>query len=76
MKDEMMAQATMRKNKMKQFDKTRESKMPLSDLSQEQQDRAVGMLSKAQMLLDEQHDDVKKMNQIVFYSKVVTVRDK
>jgi hypothetical protein len=34
------------------------------------------MLSKAQMLLDEQMDDVKKMNQIVFYSKVVTVRDK
>ena len=28
------------------------------------------------MLLDEQLDDVKKMNQIVFYSKVVTVRDK
>jgi hypothetical protein len=36
----------------------------------------MGMLSKAQMLLDEQHDDVKKMNQIVFYSKVVTVRDR
>lgn len=27
-------------------------------------------------MLDEQLDDVKKMNQIVFYSKVVTVRDK
>ena len=28
------------------------------------------------MLLDEQLDDVKKMNQIVIFSKVVTVRDK
>jgi len=28
------------------------------------------------MLLDEQLDDVKQMNQMVFYSKVVTVRDK
>jgi len=28
------------------------------------------------MQLDEQLDDVKKMNQMVFYSKVVTVRDK
>lgn len=27
-------------------------------------------------MLDEQLDDVKKMNQIVFCSKVVTVRDK
>lgn len=76
MKETMMAQATMRKNKMKQLDKARESKMSPSELTQEQQARAMGMLSKAQMLLDEQLDDVKKMNQIVFYSKVVTVRDK
>ena len=57
-----MAQATMRKNKMKELDKARESKVPQSDLTQEQQARAQGLLSKAQMLLDEQLDDVKKMN--------------
>ena len=28
------------------------------------------------MMMDEQLDDVKRMNQMVFYSKVVTVRDK
>lgn len=28
------------------------------------------------MMLDEQLDDVKHMNQMVFYAKVVTVRDK
>lgn len=66
----------MRKNKMKEHDQARESKMPQSDLTIEQQARAKGLLSKAQMMLDEQLDDVKKMNQIVFYSKVVTVRDK
>ena len=27
-------------------------------------------------MLDEEHDDVKHMNQMVLYSKVVTVRDK
>lgn len=52
----------MRKNKMKELDKARESKVPQSDLTQEQQARAQGLLSKAQMLLDEQLDDVKKMN--------------
>lgn len=76
MKEQSMQQATMRKNKMKQLDAARESKVPQSDLTIEQQARANGLLSKAQMLLDEQLDDVKKMNKIVFYSKVVTVRDK
>jgi len=28
------------------------------------------------MQLDEEHDDVKHMNQMVLYSKVVTIRDK
>ena len=34
------------------------------------------MLSKAQKKLDEDLDDVKHMNQMVLYSKVVTIRDK
>ena len=38
--------------------------------------RAQGLLSKAQMQIDEQHDDVKGMNKMLFYAKVVTVRDK
>jgi hypothetical protein len=33
-------------------------------------------LSKAQKKLDEELDDVKHMNQMVLYSKVVTIRDK
>ena len=33
-------------------------------------------MAKAQLMQDEQLDDVKRMNQMVFYSKVVTVRDK
>jgi hypothetical protein len=27
-------------------------------------------------MLDEEHDDVKHMNQMMLYSKVVTIRDK
>ena len=38
--------------------------------------RAQGLLSKAQQMMDEQHDEVKGMNKALFYAKVVTVRDK
>lgn len=65
-KESLRLAATMRKTKMKKLDNERESKLPPSQLTLEQQQRAQGMLSKAQMLLDEQHDDVKKMNQFVF----------
>lgn len=34
------------------------------------------MLSKAQKKMDNDLDDVKQMNQMVLYSKVVTIRDK
>jgi len=34
------------------------------------------LLSKAQKQLDNEMDDVKQMNQMVLYSKVVTIRDK
>ena len=38
--------------------------------------KAESLLSKAQKQMDEGLDDVKHMNQMVFYSKVVTIRDK
>jgi|Transcript_2235 hypothetical protein len=34
------------------------------------------MLANAQKQLDEEHDDVKHMNQMTLYAKVVTIRDK
>lgn len=61
---------------MQAFDKERDSKVPMSDIGLENKQRAEGLLSKAQMMLDEQLDEVKQMNQMCFYSKVVTVRDK
>lgn len=45
-------------------------------LTQEQIDRANGMLTKAQEQLDEEHDDVKDMNTKMTFSKVITIRDK
>lgn len=61
---------------MMALDKERAHKVPPTHLEAESKDRELGILSKAQMLLDEEHDDVKQMNQMVMYSKIVTVRDK
>jgi len=47
---------------MQELDAERASKVPLSDISLENKLRAEGLLSKAQMMLDEQLDDVKVMN--------------
>lgn len=41
-----------------------------------EKNKADTLLSKAQKALDNDMDDVKHMNQMVLYSKVVTIRDK
>lgn len=73
---ETMKASRIKKEKMAKLDQERQSKLPPSQMTLEQQMRAQGLLSKAQMLLDEQLDDVKQMNEMVLYSKVVTIRDK
>jgi hypothetical protein len=50
--------------------------MPPTEQQVLDRERAEGLLTKAQQLLDEDHDDVKHMNQMMLYSKVVTIRDK
>ena len=75
-KGQQQAAAKARKTKMMQMDRNRGSKLPASEIEVEQNQRAEGLLSKAQQQLDEEHDDVKHMNQMTLYAKVVTVRDK
>ena len=71
-----MVASKARKTKMINMDKERTSKLPMTDIEREQSKKAEGLLAKAQTQMDEEHDDVKHMNQMVLYSKVVTVRDK
>ena len=61
---------------MQEMDRNRSSKLPATEIEIEQNQRAEGLLSKAQQQMDEEHDDVKHMNQMTLYAKVVTVRDK
>jgi hypothetical protein len=61
---------------MLELDKERAAKMPLSEQQQIEKEKADSLLTKAQQMMDEDHDDVKHMNQMMLYSKVVTIRDR
>ena len=61
---------------MQAMDRDRSNKVPPTLIEADQKDQALGLLAKAQAQMDEEHDDVKHMNQMVMYSKIVTVRDK
>ena len=75
-KDSAMAAAKARKQRMLDLDKERANKMPATEQQVIDKNKADGLLTKAQQMLDEDHDDVKHMNQMMLYSKVVTIRDK
>lgn len=75
-KESAMAAAKARKQRMLDLDKERALKMPPTEQQTIDKEKADGLLTKAQQMLDEDHDDVKHMNQMMLYSKVVTIRDK
>ena len=66
----------MRKTKMQEMDAQRATKVKPNEFQVAEKNKAETLLSKAQKKLDNDLDDVKAMNQMVLYSKVVTIRDK
>lgn len=68
--------ANLRKTRMQAFDKTRAANEGLTEAGHRDLLKRDGILAKAQEQLDENIDEVKVMNRMVLYSKVVTVRDK
>ena len=75
-KEKQRSAANARKKRMMAMDQERASKVPPSEYQQEQNKKKEGLLQKAQDELDEEKDEVKHMNQMVNYSKCVTIRDK
>ena len=61
---------------MVEMDRTRSAKVPISAEAKAEKAKADTLLSKAQAQIDEREDDVKQMNAMMLYSKVVTIRDK
>ena len=58
------------------MDRDRSKKVVPTDYQKGQGQKNETLLTKAKEMLDEDHDDVKHMNAMMLYSKVVTIRDK
>merc|ERR1712028_324929 len=71
-RDKTMAVAKARKDKIISMEVERKKKEAKSDLEVE---KVKHQLSRADFLVDEQRDDVKKMNQYLRYAKCAAIRD-
>merc|ERR1711871_82539 len=74
-KAKTMAAARARKQKIISMEAERKKNEAKSDLEMEQIEKDKHQLSRADFLVDEQRDDVKRMNQFVRYAKCSTIRD-
>jgi hypothetical protein len=74
-KEEQQLAARQKQTRMQGLDKQRANKLPPTLADTEETKHKEHLINKAQKLLNEEQDDVKKMNSMVLYSKVVTVRD-
>eukprot|EP00397_Hematodinium_sp_SG-2012_P033646 GEMP01035976.1.p1 GENE.GEMP01035976.1~~GEMP01035976.1.p1 ORF type:complete len:515 (+),score=164.72 GEMP01035976.1:290-1834(+) len=72
---ERMEKSQARRAKMEDMEEERKKKTMASELDTEMEAQRSSVLEKAKAMLDEDNDDVKEMNKMVLYSKVVTVRD-
>lgn len=71
-----LAKSKAKKAKMMEMDQARATKIQPTDWQKEETAKNNNLRSKAQKRMDDDLDDVKHMNQMVLYSKVVTIRDK
>jgi len=70
-----LSKSQARKTKMLELEAQRKLAVPPSEVEQQKLKEKAAMLSAADKQMAEELDDVKKMNQMMLYSKVVTIRD-
>jgi len=73
--NERMKRSQVRKEKMLQMEEERKKNALLADKDKGAMAQKNSVLERAKQMLDEDMDDVKHMNQMMLYSKVVTIRD-
>lgn len=73
--NERMARSQARKEKIQAMEEERKKNAMLADEKKEGHAQKNSVLERAKMMLDEDMDDVKHMNQMMLYSKIVTIRD-
>merc|ERR1712187_713553 len=72
---ERMAKSVARKEKIRQMEEERKKNALLAGKEKDGRAQKNSVLERAKQMLDEDMDDVKHMNQMMLYSKVVTIRD-
>jgi len=72
---ERMQKSIARKERIKQMEEERKKNALLADQEKDGRAQKNSVLERAKQMLDEDMDDVKHMNQMMLYSKVVTIRD-
>jgi len=72
---ERMQKSAARKEKIRMMEEERKKQAMFADSQKEGGAKRNGVLERAKQMLDEDMDDVKHMNQMMLYSKVVTIRD-
>merc|ERR1719247_2068721 len=70
-----MQKSAARKEKIKQMEEERKKNAIMNDQEKEGRAQKNSVLERAKQMLDEDMDDVKHMNQMMLYGKVVTIRD-
>merc|ERR1719380_574937 len=73
--EERQKRSRDRKEKMIRLVEERKRNAMIADQGGEERAQRNGVLEKAKRMLDEEMDDVKHMNQMMLYSKIVTIRD-
>lgn len=74
-REERQAKSIARKEKIRQMEEERKRNAIQSDSSKDSKAQKNSVLERAKQMLDEDMDDVKHMNQMMLYSKIVTIRD-
>lgn len=72
---ERMHKSVARKEKIRQMEEERKKNAMLADNKKDGRAQKNSVLERAKQMLDEDMDDVKHMNQMMLYSKIVTIRD-
>merc|ERR1712187_488485 len=72
---ERMAKSVARKEKIRQMEEERKKNAMLVDGEKDGRAQKNSVLERAKQQMDEEMDDVKHMNQMMLYSKIVTIRD-
>jgi len=74
--EKQVAAAKAKKQKMLEIEAERKKNLPPSETEMETTMKNETLQSRAKQLLNEEMDDVKQMNQMMLYAKVVTIRDR